>query len=99
MHHKNFTQEFRATFGCRLIPLVKNLGLRPVSVSEILSHVTRKVIVSALLEDVISLVESLQVCAGYGPECEAEERARYSIFEEENSKPVPLIDASMVPIQ
>lgn len=99
MHRKNFTQEFRATFGCRLIPLAKNLGLRPVGVSEILSHVTRKVIVSALLEDVISLVESLQVCAGYGPECEAEERARYSIFEEENSKPVPLIDASMVPIQ
>ena len=99
MHQKNFTQEFRATFGCRLIPLVKNLGLRPIGVSETLSHVTRKVIVLALLEDVISLVESLQVCAGYGPECEAEERARYSIFKDENSKYVLLIDASMVPTQ
>ena len=50
---------------CRLIPLGKNPGLRPIDVDEILRRITGKVLVSAMKEDITSSVGSLQVCAGH----------------------------------
>ena len=53
-----------AFVACRLIPLDKNPGLRPIGVGEILCRITGKAIVSVLKKEVVSSAGSLQVCAG-----------------------------------
>ena len=45
-------------------------------------------------QDVISSVSSLQVCVGHEAGCEAAIHAMHSIFEEENTEAVLLIDAA-----
>ena len=80
--------------ACRLIPLDKNSGLRPIGIGEILRRIAGKVIVSAIQKDIVSSVGSLQVCAGHEAGCEAIIHAMHSIFEEESSEAVLLVDAS-----
>ena len=76
-----------------MIPLDKHPGLRPIGVGEVLRHITGKVVVSVLRKDVIASVGSLQVCAGHDAGCEAAALAMHSIFDEENTEAVLLIDA------
>ena len=80
--------------ACRLIPLDKNPGLRPIGVGEILRCIACKVVVYVIREDIISSVGSLQVCAGHETACEAAIHAMHHIFEEEATYAVILIDAS-----
>ena len=61
----------KALCACRLIPLDENPGLRPFGVSEILRRIIGKIIVSAIKEEVIWSVGSLQVCADHEVGCEA----------------------------
>ena len=83
-----------AFLSCRLIPLDKNPGLRPIGVGEILRRIAGKAIVSALREDIIKSVGSLQVCAGHEAGCEAAVHAMNQIFKENDTEAVLLIDAS-----
>ena len=83
-----------AYLACRLIPLDKNPGLRPIGIGEILRGIAGKVIVSAIQKNIVSSVGSLQVCAGHEAGCEAIIHAMHSIFEEESSEAVLLFDAS-----
>ena len=57
-------ESLEAYVACRLIPLDKNPGLRPIDIGEILRRIAGKVVVSTILEDMAELVRSLQVCAG-----------------------------------
>ena len=83
-----------AYLACRLIPLDKNPGLRPIGIGEILLRIAGKVIVSAIQKYIVSSVGSLQVCAGHEAGCEVIIHAMHSIFEEELSEAVLLVDAS-----
>ena len=83
-----------AFLACRLIPLDKNPGLRPIGVGEVLRRIIGKVIVSVVRNDIISSVGSLQVCAGHEAGCEAAIHAMHTIFEEENTEAVLLVDAA-----
>ena len=56
---------------CRLIPLDKNPGLRPIGVGKVLKRIVGKVIVSTLWDYIITSVGPLQVCAGQEYGCEA----------------------------
>ena len=76
-----------------MIPLDKHPGLRPIAVGEVLRRITGKVVVSVLRKDVVASVGSLQVCAGHDAGCEAAVHAMHSIFDEENTEAVLLIDA------
>ena len=67
--------------------------LRPIGVGEVLRRITSKVVVSVLRKDAIASVGSLQVCAGHDAGCEAAVHAMHSIFDEENTEAVLLIDA------
>ena len=82
--------------ACRLIPLYKNPGLRPVGVGEVLRRIIGKVIVSVVRNDIISSVGSLQVCAGHEAGCETAIHAMHTIFEDEKIEAVLLVDAANV---
>ena len=82
----------KAFVACRLIPLDKNPGLRPMEVGEILHRITRKVIVSVLKKKVASSAGPLQVCAGQEAGSEAAIQAMEKIFKEESTEAVLLVD-------
>ena len=90
----NLSESLEAFLSCRLIPLDKNPGLRPIGVGEILRRIAGKVVVSLVRGDVISSVGSLQVCGGHEAGCEAAIHAMHTIFEEENTEAIILIDAA-----
>ena len=83
-----------ALLACRLIPLNKNPGLRPVGVGEVLRRIIGKSVASILKSDVKQAVGSLQVCAGQDAGCEAAVHAIHRIFDQDESEAVLLIDAS-----
>ena len=89
LHHS-----LEAFLACRLIPLDKNPGLRPIGVGEVLRRVAGKVVVSTIREDILKSVGSLQVCAGHEAGCEAAVHAMQQIFHEQDTEAVLLIDAS-----
>ena len=78
----------------RVIPLDKNLGLRPIGVGEILRRITGKITVSVVKKEVISSTVSLQVCAGQEAGSEAAIHAMEKIFKEESTEAVLLVDAA-----
>ena len=92
------TEELSASLegflACRLIPLNKNPGLRPIGVGEVLRRIIGKVIVSVVRNDIISSVGSRQVCAGHEAGCEAAIHAMHTIFEDEKTEAVLLVDTA-----
>jgi hypothetical protein len=88
------TNTLEPLLACRLIPLDKNPGLRPIGVGEILRRIAGKVVIFLVRDDVISSVGSLQVCAGHNAGSEALVHAMESIFHEENTEVVLLVDAT-----
>ena len=82
-----------ASLACRLIPLNKNPGLRPIGVGETLRRIVGKVVVSSTRNDIIDSVGSLQVCAGHKAGCEALIHAVNNIFQDEQTKAVLIVDA------
>ena len=91
---KNLSLSLESFLACRLIPLDKNPGLRPIGVGEVLRRIAGKVVVSVVRNGVISSVGSLQVCAGHEAGCEAAIHAMHAIFDEENTEAVLLVDAA-----
>ena len=71
----------------------KNPGIRPIGVGEILRHIAGKVVIAATRNNVSS-VGSLQVCAGHDAGCEAIVHAMNSIYQEEQTEAVLLVDAT-----
>ena len=57
-------KSIEALLASRLIPPNKNPGLRPIGVGEILRRIARKVVTTAIREEIISSVGCLQTCAG-----------------------------------
>ena len=89
---KDLANALEAFLSCRLIPLDKNLGLRPIGVGEVLRRVAGKVFVSTLRDDIITSVGPLQVCAGQEPVCEAAVHAMHKMYKEEHTEEVLLVD-------
>ena len=91
------TVSIEAFVACRLISLVKTLGLRPIGVEEILCRIT--VIVSVLKKEVVSSAGSLQVCAGQEAGSEAAIRAMEKIFKDKSTEAVLLVMQRMASTQ
>ena len=83
-----------AFIGCRLIPLNKNPGCRPIGVGEILRRIVSKAAMSVFAEDVLESAGCVQICAGHKGGAEAAIHAVRQIFEENEDDAVVLIDAS-----
>ena len=94
--HPDCLHEFVA---CRLVPLDKgadkqgNPGVRPIGIGEILRRLVGKVVVGNIREDIIKAAGPLQTCAGLKAGIEASIHAMRSIFEEEMTEVLLLVDA------
>ena len=94
--HPDSLQEFVA---CRLIPLNKgddkfgNPGVRPIGIGEILRRLIGKVVVGHMREDIIEAAGPLQTCAGLKAGIEASIHAMKSIFEDNSTEGLLLVDA------
>ena len=61
---ENQSAFLEAFLACRLIPLDKIPGLRPIDIGEALRRIAGKVVVTHFRTETVTSVGSLQVCAG-----------------------------------
>ena len=80
--------------ACRLIPLNKYPGLRPIGVGEILRRVIGIAVISVNRDSIIKSVGSLQVCAGHEACCEAAVHAMRELFNEQDTQAILIVDAA-----
>ena len=91
LHTRKTLEAFLAFY---LIPLHKNHGIRPIGVGKILRRIAGKVVISTVKDDVISSVGSLQVSAEHDAGCEAVVHPMNSIFCENKTEAILLVDAA-----
>ena len=70
----------KAFLACRLIPLDKNPGLRPIGVGEVLRRIAGKVVMKVMKKDIKKAAGCLQLCAGQEAGCEAAIHAMLKTF-------------------
>ena len=80
--------------ACRLIPLDKNPGVRPIGVGEVLRRIIDKTISAMFKEEIKEAAGPLQICAGHSAGSEAAIHAMNQVFNEEGADGVLLIDAT-----
>ena len=83
---EDLSSSLEALLACRLIPLDKNPGLRPIGIGEVLRRIASKVVVSHIREDIIPAVGLLQVCAGQEAGGESLVHAMHEIYEDQSSE-------------
>ena len=91
---ENQSASLEAFLACRLIPLDKNPGLRPIGIGEVLRRIAGKVVVTHFRTEVVTSVGSLQVFEGQEAGCESIIHAMQAIYEEETFEAVRLVHAS-----
>ena len=77
---ENQSKSLEAFLACRLIPLDKNPGLRPIGIDEVLRRIAVKVVVTHFRTVIVTSVGSLQVCAEQEAGCEAIIHAMHTIY-------------------
>ena len=87
----NFLAAFLA---CRLIPLDKQPGVRPIEIGEVLRRAIGKIVMKLLRKDILKARGSLQLCAGQDARSEAAIHAVYDMFNEDDTEAVLMVDAS-----
>ena len=83
-----------AFVACRLIPLDKCPGVRPIGVGEVPRRIIAKAILKIIGSDVEEAAGPLQLCAGQDGGCEAAVHAMRRIFQAPETEAVLLVDAS-----
>ena len=84
---KELSNSLEVFLACRLVPLHKNLGLRLIGVGKVLRRIKK-----SLCNDIIFSVGSLQVCAGHEAGCKVAIHTMHTIFEDEKTEAVLLVD-------
>ena len=79
--------------ACRLIPINKNPGVRPIGVGEVLRRVVGKAVAWTLKSEIREAAGPLQTCANHGAGAEAAIHSMQKIFGYEETDAVLLIDA------
>ena len=72
----------------------KDPGVRPISIGEVIRRIFGKALITVVKDDIVKATGSLQVCAGQQAGCEAAVHSMNSIFQEEESDAILLVDAS-----
>ena len=71
-----------AFLACRLIPLDKQSGVRPIGIGEVLRLNIGKIAMKLLKIDVLNATGSLQLCTGQGARSEATVHTASKMFNE-----------------
>ena len=87
-------ENLEAVMACRLIPLDKNPGLRPIGIGEVLRRIIGKSVMVVLKEDIGEAAGNLQMCAGKPAGSEAAIHALKDIFGEEDAEAAIMVDAT-----
>ena len=80
--------------ACRLIPLDKDPGLRPIGIGEVLRRIMGKMVVHVLKPDLQEGAGELQMCVGQEGGCEAGVHAMSDMYEEEDTHGIIQVDAN-----
>ena len=83
-----------AFLACRLIPLDKNPGVRPIGICEVVRRIVGKAVMAVTKAEVLEAAGPLQLCAGHEAGAEAAVHAMKAIFEDESCDAVMFVDAS-----
>ena len=83
-----------AFVACRLIPLDKCPGIRPIGIGEVPRRIVSKAVMSIVHDDVITSAGPLQVCAGQEGGAEAAAHAMRHVFDSSEEMGVLLVDAT-----
>ena len=87
-------ESLEAFLGCRLIPLDKNPGLRPIGIGETLRRIVGKAVMSVMKQDIQHGVGNLQLCGGHAGGCEVGVHSVVDLFNDEDTEGVIQVDAS-----
>ena len=87
-------KELMAFVACRLIPLDKKPGVRPIEIGDVSRRIIAKAILYVIRTDIQLAAGALQTCAGHNAGAEAAIHAMREIFAHENTDAVLLVDAS-----
>ena len=90
----NIVKHLEAFLACRLKPLDKQTGVRPIGIGEILRRVIGKIVMKFLKRDVLKATGALQLCAGQDAWSEAAIHTVYEMFSKESTEAVLMVDAS-----
>lgn len=80
--------------ACRLVPLNKNPGVRPIGICEVLRRIISKAILSVTRQHIQNTVGTYQLCAGIESGCEAAVHAINELYNNENSQGILIVDAN-----
>jgi len=80
--------------ACRLIPLDKNPGVRPIGIGDVPRRIVAKATLFVIGEDIISAAGPLQTCAGHAAGSEAAIHAMKELFDNGECEAALLVDAS-----
>ena len=83
-----------ALLACRLVPLNKNPGVRPIGVGEVVRRIIGKAVMKVLKKDVMLAAGPLQTCSGIPSGGEAAVHAVRETWERPDMEGVLLVDAS-----
>ena len=79
--------------ACRLVPLDKKPGVRPVGIGEVLRRIVGKAIMTITKNDIVDATAPIQVCAGLSGGAEAAIHALRKVYNDSEVEAVMLIDA------
>ena len=80
--------------ACRLIALNKNPGVRPIGIGDTARRIIAKAILTVTKPDIQEAAGSIQLCAGQISGIEAAVHAVDSLFQQDDTEAILLVDAS-----
>ena len=86
-------QGLAAFVACRLVPLDKSPGVCPIGVCESLRRIVGKAVLNITKPYILACTGALQLCSGQEAGIEATIHAMRSIFDEDSSEAILMVDA------
>ena len=83
----------QAYVACRLVPLDKRPGVRPIGICEVARRIRSKAILTVIGGDIQQAVGTLQLCAGQAAGIEAAIDAMRQIYDDDNTEALLLVYA------
>ena len=80
--------------ACRLIPLSKDPGVKPIGIGEVLRRIIGKAVTNIIKEDIIMSAGNLQLCGGQKSGAEIAIRSATELFKDDASHGILQIDAN-----